>query len=100
MAVAKKQTALTASLPAPIGGWNARDSLAEMQPLDAVQMVNFFPTPTDVTLRKGYSLTASGITGKVYTLINYSKQVSYDLFAFANDKIYETKGTLTQYLVA
>jgi hypothetical protein len=53
MAVAKKQTALTASLPAPIGGWNARDSLAEMQPLDAVQMNNFFPTPTDVTLRKG-----------------------------------------------
>ena len=94
MAVAKKQTALTASLPAPIGGWNARDSLAEMQPLDAVVMNNFFPTPTDVTLRKGYNLTASGITGKVYTLINYTKQVSYDLFAFANDKIYETKGTL------
>ena len=96
MAVAKKQTALTASLPAPIGGWNARDSLAEMQPLDAVQMVNFFPTPTDVTLRKGYGLTASGITGKVYSLMNYTKQVSYDLFAFANDKIYETKGTLTE----
>lgn len=95
MAVAKKQTALTASLPAPIGGWNARDSLAEMQPLDAVQMVNFFPTPTDVTLRKGYSLTASGITGKVYSLMNYTKNVGYDLFAFANDKIYETKGTLT-----
>jgi hypothetical protein len=96
MAVAKKQTALTASLPAPIGGWNARDSLAEMQPLDAVQMVNFYPTPTDVTLRKGYALTASGITGKVYSLMNYTKAVSYELFAFANDKIYETKGTLTQ----
>lgn len=96
MAVAKKQTALTASLPSPIGGWNARDSLAEMQPLDAVQMVNFFPTPTDVTLRKGYGLTASGIAGKVYSLMNYTKQVSYDLFAFANDKIYETKGTLTE----
>jgi hypothetical protein len=67
-----------------------------MQPLDAVQMVNFFPTPTDVTLRKGYGLTASGITGKVYSLMNYTKQVSYDLFAFANDKIYETKGTLTE----
>lgn len=96
MAVAKRQTAMTSSLPAPIGGWNARDSLAEMQPLDAVQMVNFFPTPTDVTLRKGYNLTASGITGKVYSLMNYTQPVSYELFAFANDKIYETKGTLTQ----
>jgi hypothetical protein len=95
MAVAKRQTAMTSSLPAPIGGWNARDSLAEMQPLDAVQMVNFFPTPTDVTLRKGYSLTNSGITGKVYSLMNYTKAVSYDLFAFAGSVIYETKGTLT-----
>jgi hypothetical protein len=66
-----------------------------MQPLDAVVMNNFFPTPTDVTLRKGYSLTNSGITGKVYSLMNYTKQVSYNLFAFALDKIYETKGTLT-----
>jgi len=51
-------------LAIPYWGWNARDSLAEMNPLDAVQMVNFFPTPTDVTLRKGYSKVLSiGITG-------------------------------------
>jgi hypothetical protein len=55
MAVAQQRRALTASLPSPIGGWNARDSLAEMNPLDAVEMVNFYPTPTEVTLRKGYS---------------------------------------------
>ena len=96
MAVAKRQTSMTASLPAPIGGWNARDSLAEMQPLDAVAMINFFPTPTDVTLRKGYSLTASGISGKVYSLMNYTQPVSYELFAFAGSRIYETKGTLTE----
>jgi len=53
--MAKGRTAVTASLAAPIGGWNARDSLAEMNPLDAVTLENFFPTPTDVTLRKGYS---------------------------------------------
>ena len=55
MAVAQQRRANTASLASPIGGWNARDSLAEMNPLDAVQMVNFFPTPTDVTLRQGYT---------------------------------------------
>jgi len=52
---AKQNTAMTASVPAPIGGWNARDSLAQMSPTDAVQLVNWFPTPTDVTLRKGYT---------------------------------------------
>lgn len=58
MAVAKKFTASTTSVPAPIGGWNARDSLANMQPLDAVQLVNWYPTPTDVTMRKGYSVSS------------------------------------------
>jgi len=58
MPVAKKFTANTTSVPAPVGGWNGRDSLANMQPLDAVQLVNWYPTPTDVTMRKGYSLTS------------------------------------------
>lgn len=54
----KQNTATTASVPAPIGGWNARDSLANMSPTDAVQLVNWYPTPTDVTMRKGYTVTS------------------------------------------
>ena len=54
----KQNTATTASVPAPIGGWNARDSLANMSPTDAVQLVNWFPTPTDVTMRKGYTVVS------------------------------------------
>jgi hypothetical protein len=54
----KQNTAKTASVPAPIGGWNARDSLANMSPTDAVQLVNWYPTPTDVTMRKGYSVSS------------------------------------------
>ena len=74
MPVAKKFTANTTSVPAPIGGWNARDSLANMQPLDAVQLVNWFPTPTDVTMRKGYSVgsiltTSTGV--KTISSITY-----------------------------
>ena len=74
MPVAKKFTASTTSVPAPIGGWNARDSLANMQPLDAVQLVNWFPTPTDVTMRKGYSVgsiltTSTGV--KTISSITY-----------------------------
>jgi len=48
-------TANTASITAPIGGWNARDSIAEMPATDAVTLTNLYPTPTDVTLRNGYT---------------------------------------------
>ena len=86
----KKFTANTASVPAPIGGWNARDSLANMSPTDAVQLINFFPTPTDVSLRKGYAKTSTGITGKVYSLMNYARQNGTNsLFAAAETKIWD-----------
>lgn len=88
MAVAKKFTAKTASIPSPIGGWNARDSLAQMAPTDAVQLVNFFPTPTDVTLRSGYSKYSTGISGEVDSLMNYAGTTSQTLFAAAGTKIY------------
>jgi hypothetical protein len=88
MAVAKQRTAITASLPAPIGGWNARDSLAEMNPLDAVQMVNFYPTPTDVTLRRGYTKSSTGIAGDVLSLLNYSGPTGNALFGATSSTIY------------
>jgi hypothetical protein len=94
----KKFTANTASIPAPIGGWNARDSLANMSPTDAVQLINFFPTPTDVSLRKGYAKTSTGITGKVYSLMNYAKKNGTNtLFAAAETKIWDAStSTATQ----
>ena len=90
MAVAQQRRATTASLPAPIGGWNARDSVAEMQPLDAVQMINFFPTPSDVTLRQGYVKTSVSIPGEVQSLMNYSSPTQQKLFAVDdNGDIYD-----------
>jgi hypothetical protein len=91
---AKGRSAVTTSLAAPIGGWNARDSQANMNPLDAVTLVNLFPTPTDVTLRKGYTKSSTGITGNVYSLMNYtdtSLEAGYRLFAAAGTKIYDAK---------
>ena len=86
----KQRTAVTTSVPAPIGGWNARDSLANMQPMDAVQMVNFFPTPTDVTLRKGWSKKSIGITGEVETIMNYPLfNGGYKLFGAADTRIWD-----------
>ena len=85
----KQQRAKTTSISAPLGGWNARDSLAEMNPMDAVSLINLFPTPTDVTLRKGFTKQATGITGKVYSLMNYTKTSGYNLFAAAGTSIYD-----------
>jgi hypothetical protein len=62
-----------------------------MSPLDAVQLINFFPTPTDVQLRKGYTKTSTGITGKVNSLMNYTKTSGYNLFAAAGTKIYDSQ---------
>jgi hypothetical protein len=88
MAVAKQQTALTTSITAPIGGWNARDSVASMPPTDAVTLNNFYPTPTDVQLRYGYSKRSTGITGFVNSLMNYAGPSSQKLFAAAGTSIY------------
>lgn len=88
MPIPKRQTALTASITAPIGGWNARDSVAAMPPTDAVTLNNFYPTPTDVMLRKGYTVYSSGITGQVNSLMNFAGPSTQTLFAAAGTSIY------------
>ena len=89
MAVAQQRRAVTASVAAPIGGWNARDSVAEMNPLDAVVLNNFYPTPSQIQLRKGYTQFATGITGQVDTLMQYSGGSTSELFAAAGSVIYD-----------
>ena len=68
----QQNTATTASLTAPVGGWNARDSLASMPPTDTVNLTNFWPTPTDVRLRNGWTKYSTGITGQVNTVMTYA----------------------------
>jgi len=89
MAVAQQRRAVTASVPSPIGGWNARDSVAEMNPLDAVVLNNFYPTPSEIQLRKGYTQYATGISGQVDTLMQYSGGATSKLFAAAGSVIYD-----------
>ena len=99
MAQAQRRSATTTSMASPIGGWNARDSLAEMNPLDAVELVNWFPTPSDLTLRKGYTKHSTGITGRVESLMNYASSTNQKLFAAAATNIYDvTTSTATPVL--
>ena len=76
------------SIAAPVGGWNARDSVADMAPTDAVTLQNWFPAPTYVQLRYGYSKFATGITGWVETIMAYQGGTTNKLFAAAGTAIY------------
>ena len=48
------QTSQSVSIPAPVKGWNARDSLANMPEDFAVSLENVFPNLTSCDLRSGY----------------------------------------------
>lgn len=61
------------SIPAPVGGWNARDALAAMPEKDAVVLDNFFPSTTYCEGRGGFVEHATGMTGNGKTLAVYNK---------------------------
>lgn len=83
--------AIPASIPAPIGGWNARDSLANMAPTDAVVLTNMFPGVSSVNIRGGYSQHATGMSGQIQSLMVYSGGATNEMFAAVAtaNKIYD-----------
>ena len=75
-----------ASVPAPVGGLNSRDSVDAMPPTDALIMSNFFPTVGKITLRDGYTQFCTGIgTGDVETLIEHSAGANRQLLAIGSN---------------
>lgn len=76
-------------MPAPIGGWNARDSIAAMDIKDAVILDNMFPTTSDVMVREGYAQWATGLPGgQVESLLVYNGPVTQRLFGACGTEIY------------
>jgi len=67
----KRQSAQTVTVTAPIGGWNAINSLQAMSPNEAVIIDNWFCLPTELQLRQGYTEWATGITGTATSFLNY-----------------------------
>lgn len=78
----------TASVPAPYGGWNARDAWADMAATDAIILDDIFPTSSDVMLRKGYSNHVTGISGQVESLMAYNSPTANTLFCAAGTAFY------------
>lgn len=95
-------TAKTASIPAPLGGWNRRDSIAAMPETDAVTLINFWPTPTDLRLRMGYSRITTGFPNNnpVNTVMPYNG-IGTKLFGAQSNQIYDctTSTAISQNLV-
>jgi hypothetical protein len=95
MAIAKRAVSQPTSLLAPVGGWNARDSLTAMQPNEAVILENWYPATTECLLRNGYTKWATGITGQVETIMAYSGAASDKLFAIAGTVVYDVSASGT-----
>lgn len=88
-AASRTQISQTVTVPAPVGGLNARDSIAAMPATDAVTMSNWFPSTSSILVRNGSTNWATGISGWVETLACYSPPSgSRQLFAAAGANIY------------
>lgn len=86
----KRQVSRTASIPAPTGGLNARDAIANMPETDAIMMDNWFPSPSSVDIRKGYFNWSTGLPGWVETLAAYNSPTAHKLFSVSAGGIYDS----------
>ena len=84
------------SLPAPVGGWNTRDALADMKPQYAIVLNNWFPKTNYLEIRGGYADYADGATGTVKTLAVYNKMSgTSEMFAYTASGIYDVSSAGT-----
>ena len=91
--MARKPPARTKALPAPVGGWNARDALGAMPISDAVTLVNLFPATTDVRVRFGHLQWKTGFAAQIQTLMSYSGAATDKLKAIAGGSVYDATST-------
>ncbi len=83
-------TSASQSYPAPVGGWNARDALAQMPPTDAVALDNWFPKTSFCEIRGGSSSWATGTTGTIKTLATYDSLAgAHSMYAYTASGIYD-----------
>jgi len=66
-------------VPAPVGGLNALDSIADMDIRYASIMQNWWPTTKDIMVRKGYANHVTGLTAQVESLMPYISPAGTEL---------------------
>lgn len=85
----KGQTTRIKTVGAPVGGINARDSLAAMPETDALVLDNWFCTPSYVQVRDGSALWASGLGSNVDTVMAYNGAITQKLFGVSNGSLFD-----------
>lgn len=84
----KRAVSGTHSMAAPTGGLNAVNALANMPETDCIVMDNWFPQPSYVELRNGYSNWSTGLPGWVESLMGYTNATGEHLFAASGTAFY------------
>lgn len=80
--------AIPSTVPSPIDGWNARDSLAAMKPTDAVILDNIFPGFGSCRTRGGSAAYANTLGGSVKMLAEFNAKTFRQFIAAANGKLW------------
>jgi hypothetical protein len=88
---ARARLTRTVPVPAPVEGWDASSALASMKPLRAVELLNWFPQPGWLEVRKGfrYHSWGMGAATPVESLMVWQGPGGSKLFAAAGDTIYD-----------
>lgn len=89
-------------IPAPVGGWNAIDPLANMDPKYAPILTNWVPRTSWVELRAGYNTWVQGLGtgGPVETLMTYRPTTGTQfLFAACGGMFYNVSNAAAPVLV-
>lgn len=85
----KRAVSRTLSVPAPVGGLNARDSLADMKVRYAIKMENAFPGSSSVSTRLGSAAYATGLPAVAETLMAYNSGSANEFYAISGTAIYD-----------
>jgi len=88
-AAVRQRVSSMRSLPAPIGGWNARDPLPLMKATDAIKLENWFPRVSDCAIRGGCEDHVTGFSVRPKTLMQYNSPAGTNaMFAVTAAGIY------------
>lgn len=71
----REKTIRSAVIPPPVGGWNTRDPISQMDSTFATELINLFPQDGVVTLRNGRTRFGTASSGGVLHTFRYG---SYD----------------------
>jgi len=94
----QQQKMRTHTIPAPVLGWVANESLAMANPGGALVLENFFPTRNGARLRGGSLRHATIGAGIVESLLTYRSGAAEKLFAAANGFLYDVSAPTDAYI--